>query len=146
MNFGPDSNDRQGQRQPIHPETHQPLPLRKQPGYYPGFSVGIGAAGGVLLQRLARAGFEVVGMEAGPFWDTERDWVSDEVGSHQLYWKIFASQAEKILSLSAPTIAAKVSEAGPCTGQRSLHVFTRRTLKSTPVTALGRIGQFLTGT
>ena len=25
-------------RQPIHPETHQPLPLRKQPGYYPGFS------------------------------------------------------------------------------------------------------------
>jgi choline dehydrogenase-like flavoprotein len=28
--------------------------------------VGIGAAGGVLLQRLARAGFEVVGMEAGP--------------------------------------------------------------------------------
>src|ERR1700693_1692794 len=49
--------------------------------------VGIGAAGGVLLQRLARAGFEVVGMEAGPFWDTERDWVSDEVGSHQLYWE-----------------------------------------------------------
>jgi choline dehydrogenase-like flavoprotein len=49
--------------------------------------VGIGAAGGVLLQRLARAGFEVVGMEAGPFWDTERDWVSDEVGSHQLYWQ-----------------------------------------------------------
>jgi choline dehydrogenase-like flavoprotein len=49
--------------------------------------VGIGAAGGVLIQRLARAGFEVVGMEAGPFWDTERDWVSDEVGSHQLYWE-----------------------------------------------------------
>jgi choline dehydrogenase-like flavoprotein len=49
--------------------------------------VGVGAAGGVLLQRLARAGFEVVGMEAGPFWDTERDWVSDEVGSHQLYWE-----------------------------------------------------------
>ncbi len=49
--------------------------------------VGIGAAGGVLLQRLARAGFEVVGMEAGPFWDTERDWVSDEAGSHQLYWE-----------------------------------------------------------
>ena len=26
-------------------------------------------------------------MEAGPFWDTERDWVSDEAGSHQLYWE-----------------------------------------------------------
>ncbi|MGA7156459.1 MAG: GMC family oxidoreductase [Acidobacteriaceae bacterium] len=48
--------------------------------------VGVGSAGGVLLQRLARAGFNVVGLEAGPFWDTERDWVSDEVGSHELYW------------------------------------------------------------
>ena len=49
--------------------------------------VGVGSAGGVLLQRLARAGFRVVGLEAGPFWDTERDWVSDEAGSHQLYWE-----------------------------------------------------------
>ena len=48
--------------------------------------VGVGAAGGVLLQRLAKAGFKVVGLEAGPFWDTERDWVSDEAGSHKLYW------------------------------------------------------------
>src|SRR6185312_4367680 len=48
--------------------------------------VGVGAAGGVLVQRLARAGFRVVGLEAGPFWDTERDWVSDEAGSHKLYW------------------------------------------------------------
>jgi choline dehydrogenase-like flavoprotein len=48
--------------------------------------VGIGSAGGVLLQRLAKAGFRVVGIEAGPFWDTERDWVSDEAGSHKLYW------------------------------------------------------------
>ncbi|MFZ0411965.1 MAG: hypothetical protein WAL51_10635, partial [Candidatus Acidiferrales bacterium] len=46
--------------------------------------VGVGSAGGVLLQRLARAGFSVVGLEAGPFWDTERDWVSDEAGSHRL--------------------------------------------------------------
>ena len=48
--------------------------------------VGVGSAGGVLLQRLAKAGFSVVGLEAGPFWDTERDWVSDEAGSHKLYW------------------------------------------------------------
>jgi choline dehydrogenase-like flavoprotein len=48
--------------------------------------VGVGSAGGVLLQRLARAGFSVVGFEAGPFWDTERQWVSDEAGSHSLYW------------------------------------------------------------
>ncbi len=49
--------------------------------------VGVGSAGGVLLQRLARAGFNVVGLEAGPFWDTEKDWVSDEMGSHELYWE-----------------------------------------------------------
>jgi choline dehydrogenase-like flavoprotein len=48
--------------------------------------VGVGSAGGVLVQRLARAGFRVVGIEAGPFWDTERDWVSDEAGSYKLYW------------------------------------------------------------
>lgn len=48
--------------------------------------VGVGSAGGVLAQRLARAGFRVVGLEAGPFWDTEKDWVSDEKGSHELYW------------------------------------------------------------
>src|SRR5579883_2654939 len=48
--------------------------------------VGLGSAGGVLLQRLAKAGFKVVGIEAGPFWDTELDWVSDEKGSHELYW------------------------------------------------------------
>lgn len=49
--------------------------------------VGVGAAGGVLLQRLARAGFKAIGIEAGPFWDTERDWVSDEAGSRDLYWQ-----------------------------------------------------------
>ena len=48
--------------------------------------VGCGGGGGVLTQRLARAGFKVVTLEAGPFWDTERDWVSDESGSHKLYW------------------------------------------------------------
>ncbi|MBV8362361.1 MAG: GMC family oxidoreductase [Deltaproteobacteria bacterium] len=49
--------------------------------------IGVGAGGGVLLQRLARAGFHVLGIEAGPFWDSERDWVSDEAGSHPLYWE-----------------------------------------------------------
>jgi choline dehydrogenase-like flavoprotein len=48
--------------------------------------VGCGAGGGVLTQRLARAGWQVVALDAGPFWDPDTDWVSDEVGSHQLYW------------------------------------------------------------
>jgi choline dehydrogenase-like flavoprotein len=48
--------------------------------------VGCGAGGSVMLQRLARAGWQVVGLEAGPFWDPDADWVSDEAGSHHLYW------------------------------------------------------------
>ena len=48
--------------------------------------VGCGAGGSTLLQRLARAGWKAVALDAGPFWDPERDWVSDEAGSHHLYW------------------------------------------------------------
>jgi choline dehydrogenase-like flavoprotein len=48
--------------------------------------VGCGAGGATLTQRLARAGWRVVAMDAGPFWDPDRDWVSDEAGSHHLYW------------------------------------------------------------
>jgi choline dehydrogenase-like flavoprotein len=48
--------------------------------------VGCGAGGGTLAQRLARRGWKVVVLEAGPFWDPDEDWVSDEAGSHGLYW------------------------------------------------------------
>ena len=48
--------------------------------------VGCGAGGSTLLQRLARAGLRAVALDAGPFWDPELDWVSDEAGSHHLYW------------------------------------------------------------
>jgi choline dehydrogenase-like flavoprotein len=48
--------------------------------------VGCGAGGSVLAQQLARAGWRVVALDAGPFWDPDTDWVSDEAGSHHLYW------------------------------------------------------------
>jgi choline dehydrogenase-like flavoprotein len=48
--------------------------------------VGAGAGGSVLAQRLARRGWRVVILEAGPFWHPDEDWVSDEAGSHSLYW------------------------------------------------------------
>jgi choline dehydrogenase-like flavoprotein len=48
--------------------------------------VGAGAGGSVLAQRLARHGWHIVVLEAGPFWDPDRDWVSDEAGAHELYW------------------------------------------------------------
>ena len=49
--------------------------------------VGCGAGGSVLLQRLARAGWRVAALDAGPFWDPDADWVSDEAGSDHLYWQ-----------------------------------------------------------
>lgn len=48
--------------------------------------VGAGAGGSVLTQRMARAGWSVVTLDAGPFWDPDADWVSDERGSHRIYW------------------------------------------------------------
>ncbi len=48
--------------------------------------VGCGAGGSTLLQRMARSGARVIAFDAGPFWNPEDDWVSDEFGSHVLYW------------------------------------------------------------
>jgi choline dehydrogenase-like flavoprotein len=48
--------------------------------------VGAGAGGATLAQRLGRRGWKVVVLEAGPFWDPDEDWVSDEAGAHELYW------------------------------------------------------------
>lgn len=48
--------------------------------------VGLGAAGGVLLKELANAGLKVVGIEAGPFWNPETDFASDELHARSLAW------------------------------------------------------------
>ena len=48
--------------------------------------VGCGAGGATLAQRLARRGWRIAALDAGPFWDPDKDWVSDEAGSHHLYW------------------------------------------------------------
>jgi choline dehydrogenase-like flavoprotein len=48
--------------------------------------IGTGACGGVMAQRLARAGWSVVALEAGGWHDTEKVMVSDEAGSAPLYW------------------------------------------------------------
>lgn len=48
--------------------------------------VGAGAAGGVLADELSRAGFRVVTIEAGPFWDPQSDFASDELSMQSLAW------------------------------------------------------------
>ena len=66
--------------------------------------VGCGAGGSVLLQRLARAGWRVAALDAGPFWDPDADWVSDEAGSHRLYWTDprVISGTDPVAAASAP--------------------------------------------
>ncbi len=64
--------------------------------------IGAGAGGGTLAQRLARRGWKVVVLESGPFWDPDEDWVSDEAGSHRLYWT-----EERIIGGSDPVELGK---------------------------------------
>jgi choline dehydrogenase-like flavoprotein len=76
---------------PLHP-TRRDVPGRSRMRSYAEndevdmLIVGCGAGGGVLAQRLARAGWRVVVLERGPFWNPDTDWVSDEEGSAHLYW------------------------------------------------------------
>jgi choline dehydrogenase-like flavoprotein len=48
--------------------------------------VGLGASGGVLFGKLAEAGFDVMGLDAGSHWDSEKDFVSDEREMEKLKW------------------------------------------------------------
>ena len=64
--------------------------------------VGAGAGGGTLAQRLARRGWRIVVLESGPFWDPDEDWVSDEAGSHKLYWT-----ADRVIGGSDPVELGK---------------------------------------
>ena len=75
----------------------------------------MGAGGGVLLQRLARAGFRVAGFDAGPFWDTERDWVSDEKGAHNLYWN------DKRITGGGDPLALGANNSGKGVGGSTVH-------------------------
>ena len=80
--------------------------------------VGVGSAGGVLLQRLARAGFQSGRIRSRPILGHgTRLGESTRPARIKLYWKICESPAAKIHSRSAPTIAAKASAAAPSTGR-----------------------------
>ena len=89
--------------------------------------IGTGAGGGVLAQRLARFGFSVVALEAGPWHDTETDMVSDEAGSSRLYWTDVRITGGLSRSNSAPTTRAAELVAAPSITLDSVRAFTRRT-------------------
>lgn len=49
--------------------------------------IGAGAAGGVLAYELSKAGLKVVVIEAGPFWNPQTDFASDELSMSHLGWQ-----------------------------------------------------------
>jgi choline dehydrogenase-like flavoprotein len=49
--------------------------------------VGAGAAGGVLAYELSKSGLKVVVIEAGPFWNPQSDFASDELSMRHLGWQ-----------------------------------------------------------
>lgn len=49
--------------------------------------VGAGAAGGLIAHDLARAGLGVTVIEAGPFWNPQTDFASDELSMKALGWQ-----------------------------------------------------------
>ncbi|MED1784989.1 GMC family oxidoreductase [Brevibacillus fortis] len=69
--------------------THRPTPVdqRKYADDADVCIVGAGAAGGVLAYELAKAGLRVVVLEAGPFWDPQHDFASDELSMRRLAWQ-----------------------------------------------------------
>ncbi|NQF16990.1 GMC family oxidoreductase [Brevibacillus sp. HB1.3] len=72
-----------------HTITHRPTPVdqRKYADDADVCIVGAGAAGGVLAYELAKAGLRVVILEAGPFWDPQHDFASDELSMRRLAWQ-----------------------------------------------------------
>jgi hypothetical protein len=83
-----------------------------------------------------------VGLEAGPFWDTERDWVSDEAGSHELYWE------DPRVTGGRDPLALGVNSCGKGVGGGSVHwaAFTPRLhpfSKFIPATAWASTGPIL---
>lgn len=48
--------------------------------------VGTGAGGGTLACKLAEGGFNVVALDAGPYWRPLEDFASDEMHQSKLYW------------------------------------------------------------
>lgn len=96
------------------------VPTERMARYDPSFEVdlvivGAGAGGGTLAQRLARRGWKIVLLDAGPFWDPDEDWVSDEAGSHGLYWT-----EERIIGGSDPVELGK-NNSGRGVGGSMIH-------------------------
>jgi len=70
--------------------------------------VGLGAVGGVAVLPLARAGLDVIGLEAGP-WLTARDFAPDELRNNFRGWPQSAQKANGEIPTHRPNAAAPYS-------------------------------------
>lgn len=68
-------------------DRYDDLNHRKYPQDADVVIVGAGTAGGIMAYELARAGLKVVVIEAGPFWDPQADFASDELTMQHLGWQ-----------------------------------------------------------
>ena len=97
-------------------------------------------------QRLARAGWRVAALDAGPFWDPDADWVSDEAGSHHLYWTEPRVIAAPTRCRWARTTRAGASAARWSTTRATPPVSTRATSPPAPLTGSAPTGRSTTPT
>ena len=88
--------------------------------------VGVGAAGGVAALPLARAGLQVVGLEAGT-WLTRRDFAPDELRNNVRGWPQSVQKANREVPTHRPSASAPYSARRPihpmmnAVGGTSLH-------------------------
>ena len=124
---------------------HMDLPMRryKKDEQVDFCIVGVGSAGGVLLQRLARAGFSVVGLKPG------RSGIPSAIGLAMRRAPTIcigtscALQVGRIRWRWAPTIAVEASGVVQFTGLDSLHACILRIFGFTPKTVLVWTGRSL---
>jgi gluconate 2-dehydrogenase alpha chain len=92
--------------------------------------VGLGAVGGVAVLPLARAGLEVIGLEAGP-WLTPRDFAPDELRNNFRGWPQSAQKANGEIPTHRPNASAPYSPRLPihpmmnAVGGTSLHYWAQ---------------------
>src|ERR1700738_1241749 len=93
--------------------------------------VGLGAVGGVAALPLARAGLEVVGLEAGS-WLTPRDFAPDELRNNFRGWPQAAQKANSEIPTHRPNASAPYSPRLPihpmmnAVGGTSVHYWAQR--------------------
>lgn len=77
--------------------------------------VGTGAGGAPLTARLAQAGLSVVTLEAGTWWNPQRDFATDEVAQAKLFW------TDERLSAGGDPVAFGNNNSGIGVGGSTLH-------------------------